>query len=122
MTEQKQQKKVFEIFGSGARCQLIFNLLDIFFRESMKRFQREEGRQGIGAGRAQETHEVLLQRRKPLCKRDFSGQLQHRDPVQQKRAEEPVHGREILVRRVRDRGECLDLGCVITQDLDGFLQ
>ena len=77
----KQEEKSFEIFGLRAKYQLIFNLLDVFFRESMKRFQGEEGRQGIGAGRAQEAHEVLLQGGKALCKRGSSGQrfaLQHR--------------------------------------------
>ena len=88
----------------------------------MKRFQREEGGQGIGAGRAQEAHEVLLQGGKPLSKRVFSGQLEHRDPVQQKRTEKPVHGRKILFRSVGSGGKCCDLCHVLTEDSDGFLQ
>ena len=101
---------------------MIFNSLDVFFRKNMKRFQGEGSGQDIGTGRAQEVHEVPLQGEKSLCERSFSCQLEHRYPVQQKRAEKPVHGREILLRSVGSGGKCCDLCHVLTEDSDGFLQ
>ena len=88
----------------------------------MKRFQREEGGQDTGAGRAQEVQEVTLQGEKSLCERSFSCQLEHRYPVQQKRAEEPVHGREILLQCMKNGGKRGDLCYVLTEDSDRFLQ